>query len=108
MVQTRSKVRAALAKKADNPFRILDLPPELVEQMFTSLADLWPFTLLQARFVCRAFQCHSLNAFGTSFFEHVIAVLHPLSLAILMEKTSHPQLSSFVRQVAISGETGKD
>jgi hypothetical protein len=108
MVQTRSKARAALAKKADNPFRILDLPQELVEQMFTFPTDLWPFALLQARFVCRAFQFHSLNAFGTSFFEHVIAVLHPLTLAILVEITSHPQLLSFVRQVAISGETDKN
>jgi hypothetical protein len=46
----------------------------------------------------------SLAAFGSTFFEHVIAMLHPLSLTVLLEIASHPQLSRFVRVVTISGE----
>jgi hypothetical protein len=104
MVHTRSRIRAALANKLDTPFRILDLPPELVQQIFAHLADESPFALLLVRFVCRAFQVHSLQAFGTSFFEHVIAILHPVSLTVLLEIASHPQLSKFVHQVTISAE----
>jgi hypothetical protein len=104
MVQTRSRIRAALANKLDAPFRILDLPPELVQQIFAHLANESPSALLPVRFACRAFQVHSLQAFGTSFFKHVIAILHPLSLTVLLEIASHPQLSKFVHQVTISGE----
>jgi hypothetical protein len=104
MVLTRGKARAALTKKADQPFRILDLPPELVEQVFEHVKEDQPYKLLQIRLVCRAFRHHSLVAFGTAYFEHVVAILHPLSLTILLEISSHPQLSKFVRKVTISDE----
>ena len=41
---------------------------------------------------------------GSAFFRHLIAFLHPLSLAILLEIAQHPELSSSARRVSISGE----
>jgi hypothetical protein len=104
MVLTRGRARAARAKAIEGPFRILDLPPELVEGIFEHLTDYDPDTLLEVRKVCRAFKDHSLVAFGTTFFEHLSALLHPLSLTVLLEIANHPDLSRFVRQVTISGE----
>lgn len=105
MVLTRSAGRAERAKQAAKAaFRILDLPPELVGLDFGQLAELDPYTLLDARYVCRAFQAHSVVAFGTTFFHHVIAMLHPLSLNILLEIATHAQLSKFVDNVTLSGE----
>jgi hypothetical protein len=111
MVLTRRGARAARAKEKERaeekeePFRILDLPPELVEGIFGHLAnDEDRDSLLLVRSVCRAFRNHSLIAFGTTFFEHVNAILHPLSLTILLEISHHPDLSRFVRKVTISGE----
>lgn len=43
-------------------------------------------------------------AFGTRFFDHLIAILHPTSLTILLELSRHPVLSKFVRKLTISGE----
>jgi hypothetical protein len=103
---TRAAARAALAKEKEEsqPFRILDLPPELVEQTFQHFLEEDCYTLLIVRRVCRAFATHSIVAFGTCFFEHLSAMLHPLSLSILLEIANHNQLSKFARQVTISGE----
>jgi len=104
MVVTRARNRAARIKAEEGPFRILDLPPELVELVFEQLAERSPHTLLDARRACRTFQAHSIVAFGTTYFEHVDAMLHPLSLTVLLEIATHCQLSKFVRNVTISGE----
>jgi len=84
-------------------FKILDLPPELLENVFDQLASS-PDSLLAARFACRAFRDHSLVAFGTQFFTCLVAILHPISLMILLEIASHPNLSRFAMKIVISGE----
>lgn len=104
MVSTRSNARAAREKQAtEAEFRILDLSPELVELAFEHLAEA-PYNLLSVRCVCRAFRTHSLRSFGAEFFEHLIFVLHPDSLTILLEVASHPELSTYVRGLTVSGE----
>jgi hypothetical protein len=100
MVLTQSR-RLAVAHA---PFRILDLSPELVEQIFDQLGELKRSTLFAVRYVCRAFKDLSLVAFGTQFFGCLVAILHPISLATLLEIASHPSLSRFMRQIVIGGE----
>jgi hypothetical protein len=113
MALTRGKLRtkrALLAKRAliarlaeeDAAFKILDLPPELVEHVFKYVQEEDASTLPQVRLVCRTFRDHSIRPFGSAFFKHVIAVLHPLSLTILLEIANHPQLSKFVQKVTIN------
>jgi hypothetical protein len=104
MVLTRARGRLALAQTAIRPFRILDLPPELVTQTFEHLAASDPCSILSARFTCRAFRDHSIVAFGKNFFDHLVAMLHPISLTVLFEIATHEQLSKFVQKVTISGE----
>jgi hypothetical protein len=104
MVLTRGGARAARTKEKEGPFRILDLPPELVQAVFHLFIEDYEYTLLDVRLVCRTFRDHSISAFGTSFFERVCAMLHPLSLTTLLEIANHPELSKFVREVIISGE----
>jgi hypothetical protein len=104
MVLTLGTTRAAHAKEADRPFRILDLPRELVQAVFAHFSESHEHILLRVREVCRAFKDHSLVAFGTTFFQHLSAMLHPLSLAVLLKIASHPDLSKFVRKLTISGE----
>jgi len=101
MVVTRARNRAARIKAEEGPFRILDLPPELVEGIAENLDDQG---LISVRKVCRALRRHSTKAFGTRFFSHLITILHPTSLAILLELSRHSVLSKFVRKVTISGE----
>jgi hypothetical protein len=100
MVLTRSR-RLAVAHA---PFRILDLSPELVEQIFDQLGELKRSTLFAVRYVCQAFKDLSLVAFGTQFFGCLVAILHPISLATLLEIASPPSLSRFVHQIVIGGE----
>jgi hypothetical protein len=69
------------------------LLPELVEQIFIQLGDMVCRLLSQVSFLCRAFRGRSLAAFGTEFFECPVAILHPLSLAILLEIATRPTLS---------------
>jgi hypothetical protein len=104
MVLTRRAARASLAAETAKPFRVLDLPPELVAQIFGAVAKENRSMLVVVRQVCRAFKDNSLVAFGTSFFEHLIVMLHPLSLTILLEIASNGQISPFVRRLTISGE----
>jgi hypothetical protein len=84
------------------PFRILDLPPEIVANIFEQLDD--DASLIAARQVSRAFREHSTTAFGTRFFRQLIVILHPTSLAVFLEICRHDVLSKFVRQVTVSGE----
>jgi hypothetical protein len=87
MVLTRGRARAAIEKEIGGPFRILDLPPEPVQGIFGDFANSEDrYSLLQMRSVCRAFKDHSLVAFGTMFFEKAIAILHPLSLSVLLNR----------------------
>jgi hypothetical protein len=104
MVLTRARGRLALTQTAARSFRILDLPPELVTQTFELLAASDPCSILSARFTCRAFRDHSIVAFGKNFFDHLVAMLHPISLTVLLEIATHEQLSKFVQKVTISGE----
>ena len=101
MVLTRAGDRAARTKVAEGPFRILDLPSELVEEICEQLEDK---DLINAHNVCRALRAHSTMAFGTRFFSHLVVVLHPTSLTILLELCRHPVLSNFIRKATISGE----
>jgi hypothetical protein len=104
MVLARSGKDVTHRKTAKAPFRILELPPELVTQVFKHLGAICPSTLVDARFVCRAFRNHSLVAFGGCFFEQVAVILHPISLTTLLEISKHQELSKFVRKVFVSGE----
>lgn len=105
MAHTPARVHVGHAKILPGPFRILDLPPELVEHIFEQLGGIKRCALLLARRVCRAFRDHSLLAFGTRFFDHVDITLHPLSLTFFLEIANHPTLCKFVRQVTISSES---
>ncbi|KAH7081500.1 hypothetical protein BKA63DRAFT_562042 [Paraphoma chrysanthemicola] len=104
MVLTRARSRLARAQETTKTFRILDLPAELVLQIFESLAKDNRSSILAARSACRTLRDHSFVAFGTNFFEHVVVVLHPISLIALLEIAKHKQLSKFVRRLTVSGE----
>ncbi|KAI8938902.1 hypothetical protein NX059_004759 [Plenodomus lindquistii] len=84
------------------PFRILDLPPEIVGEICEHLED---SDLPNFRRVCKAFEAHSCTAFGKRFFHHLVAILHPTSLTTLLEIARHVVFAKFVDQVTISGET---
>jgi hypothetical protein len=99
MVLVRGKRRRS--KKPQPPFKLLDLPPEIVANICDFLDDRY---LIDVRLVCRALCTHSVAAFGQRFFTHLVAILHPSSLAILMEISRHRELSKYVRKLTISGE----
>lgn len=84
-----------------DPFRILDLPPEIVGVVCEHLDD---DSLISVRQASRAFREHSTTAFGTRFFQQLIVILHPTSLAVILEISRHRVFSKFVRQVTVSGE----
>jgi hypothetical protein len=86
--------------KPNTPFRLLDLPSELVDSICEHLDDT---SLLSIRRVCRLARSSSVYTFGKRFFQHLIAFLHPLSLATLLEIARHPELSVFVNRVTING-----
>ena len=85
----------------DRPFRLLDLPPELVGQTCEHLAD---EDLRNVRRVSRALKTQSTSAYGQRFFDHLIVILHPTSLTIFLEIARHPDLSKFVTRLSVSGE----
>ncbi|KAL1609562.1 hypothetical protein SLS59_001068 [Nothophoma quercina] len=85
----------------DRPFRLLDLPPELVGQTCEHLAD---EDLRSVRQVSRALKIQSTSAYGQRFFDHLIVILHPTSLTIFLEIARHPDLSKFVTRLSVSGE----
>ncbi|KAF2818363.1 hypothetical protein CC86DRAFT_158433 [Ophiobolus disseminans] len=101
MVLTRAGAGAARSNKVKAPFRILDLPPKIVGNIFEELDD---DDLICVRQVFRAFEAHSSTPYGSRFFDHFIAILHPTSLAVLLEISRHSVWSKFVRKVTISGE----
>ncbi|KAF2853817.1 hypothetical protein T440DRAFT_290451 [Plenodomus tracheiphilus IPT5] len=84
-----------------HPFKILNLPPEIVGNICECLDDI---DLLHVRRVCKAVEAHSSTAFGKRFFHHLVAILHPTSLTTLLEIARHNVLSKFVRKVTMSGE----
>lgn len=102
MATTGATAEAAHTNVSVNAFRILDLPPELIEIVCEHLDN---ESLLLVRHVCRALRTHSICAFGTRFFQYLVVVLHPISLAILLEIANHSALSKFVRNIAISRES---
>jgi hypothetical protein len=83
------------------PFRLLDLPPELLGRVCDYLPD---EQLKHIRLVCNTLQTHSMTAFGQRFFDHLIVIIHPASLAILFDIATHKQLSKYVKRVSVSGE----
>ena len=83
------------------PFRLLDLPPELLGEVCGHLPDR---QLKHIRLMCKALQTHSMTAFGKRFFDHLIVLLHPTSLAIFLDIAAHKELSKHVKQVSLSGE----
>jgi hypothetical protein len=101
MVLTRAKSKATPQERPQAPFRILDLPAELLGNICDHLPD---SDLINLRCVCRALDAHSSTAFGQRFFHHLIAILHPTSLTTLYEICRHPVLPKFVHQITVSGE----
>jgi hypothetical protein len=89
MSLTPASQRHARMEETEAPFRILDLPPDLVGLIFNELGDMDCRQLPQVRYVCRAFRDNSLAAIGTQFLESLVAILHSLSLTILPEITTH-------------------
>lgn len=83
------------------PFRLLDLPPELIGNVCEHLAD--P-DLKRIRGICRVLKAQSSATYGQCFFNHLIVVLHPISLMVFLEIARHPELSKYVTRVSISGE----
>ncbi|KAI4659376.1 uncharacterized protein J4E78_005803 [Alternaria triticimaculans] len=100
-VTASERARAALARASQPPFRLLDLPAEIVGSVSDRLEDT---DLLNLRRACRALNAHSANAFGKRFFHHLIVILHPTSLTTLLEICHHPLLSKHVRKITVSGE----
>ncbi|KAI4640001.1 hypothetical protein J4E93_008800 [Alternaria ventricosa] len=101
MITARERARAALATASQLPFRLLDLPAEIVGSVCDRLEDA---DLLNVRCACRALSAHSANAFGKRFFNHLIVLLHPTSLTTLLEICHHTVLSKHVRKITVSGE----
>ncbi|KAF3010889.1 hypothetical protein E8E13_009679 [Curvularia kusanoi] len=84
------------------PFRLLDLPPELI----SAVCDYLPGDELKhIRSVCSHLRDHSTPAFGQRFLDHLIVILHPVSLDIFLDIARHEQLSKYVRRVSVSGES---
>ena len=101
MITARDREKAAPVRASQLPFRLLDLPVDIVGGIFDYLED---EELIRIRYVCRALNANSANAFGRRFFRHLIVILHPTSLTILFEICHHPVLSKYVRQITVSGE----
>lgn len=101
MVTTRAQVKAAHGEEPPQPFRLLDLPAEIIGDVSNHLAD---EDLINVRRVCRALTAHSTNAFGQRFFNHLVVILHPTSLGTLLEICRHPMLSRYVHELTVSGE----
>ncbi|KAH7409935.1 hypothetical protein DE146DRAFT_330567 [Phaeosphaeria sp. MPI-PUGE-AT-0046c] len=104
---TRAAARAALERKTTDDstsFRILDLPPELVEEIFDHFTEPDDNALFNVRRVCRVFRDLSFKPFGSKYFRHLVVMLHPLSLTVLLEIASHRRLAPFVHQITVSGE----
>jgi hypothetical protein len=83
------------------PFRILDLPPELVSSICSHLVD---EELLSIRYVCRAVNESSMPILGPRLFSHLMVILHPVSLAALLDIAKHPHFSEYVTQVTVCGD----
>jgi len=88
-----------LPETTGSPFRILDLPPEIVDCICNYLDG---NNLINFRCVCKALTAYSSTAFGMRFFGHLVAILHPTSLATLAEIAHHGVFSKFVRKISIS------
>ncbi|KAB2104089.1 hypothetical protein AG0111_0g7751 [Alternaria gaisen] len=101
MITARDRAKAALVRASQPPFRLLDLPVEIVGGIFDYLKD---EELIGLRCVSRALNANSANAFGRRFFRHLVVILHPTSLTTLFEICQHPVLSKYVRQITVSGE----
>ncbi|KAF2000509.1 hypothetical protein P154DRAFT_575868 [Amniculicola lignicola CBS 123094] len=92
-------------RKPVTPFRILDLPMELLEAVMAELRDTTtsklpevgskPYVkdLKNVRLVCRTFRDASLITFGSIFFHSVSTVLACWSLTHLLEIAQHPHFA---------------
>ncbi|KAI4931229.1 hypothetical protein J4E85_003819 [Alternaria conjuncta] len=108
MVTTRARKKAVLAQEEAEvarklllPFRLLDLPAEIIGNISDHLDDK---DLINVRRVCRALSAHVAHAFGQRFFRHLIVILHPTSLTTLFEISRHKTLSKYVHRVTVSGQ----
>lgn len=104
MSLNRDQVLDSPVKSYPPPFRNLDLPSDCLNDFFDVLAGEDAHTPLSSRRVCRAFWDHSLKAFGSTFFEYVVVMLHPLSLKVLEQIADYAGLSVHVHHLTISGE----
>ncbi|CAN9434095.1 unnamed protein product [Alternaria alternata] len=101
MITAHDREKVAPVRASQLPFRLLDLPVDIVGGIFDYLED---EELIRIRYVCRALNANSSSAFGRRFFRHLIVILHPTSLTILFEICHHPVLSKYVRQITVSDE----
>ena len=83
------------------PFRILDLPPELISSICSHLDDK---EALGIRYICRALNEGSMPILGKRLFSHLIVILHPISLAALLEIAKHPRFFKYVEEVTVCGD----
>ncbi|KAJ8110759.1 hypothetical protein OPT61_g6486 [Boeremia exigua] len=90
-----------LPARHTGPFRILDLPPELITGICSHLCAK---DLLNIRRVCNSLNGNSMPILGPLVFRHLRVILHPASLAVLSEIAKHPQLSKYITQISLCGE----
>ncbi|KAH6644093.1 hypothetical protein C7974DRAFT_467789 [Boeremia exigua] len=83
------------------PLRILDLPSELLSSICSHLDGK---DLLNVRRACRSLNQNSMSFFDPFFFSHLEAIIHLLSLSVLLEIAKHPRLSKYVTQVTLCGK----
>ena len=83
------------------PFRILDLPPELVGSICSYLDD---EEALSIRYVCRTLNESSVHILGQRLFSHLMVILHPVSLTAFLDIAKHPQFFKYVEQVTVCGD----
>ena len=102
-VVSKARIRRPTRTKQTpvGPFRILDLPPELVSSICSHLND---EEALSIRYVCRTLNESSVPILGQRLFSHLIFILHPVSLAAFLDIAKHPRFSKYVEQVTVCGD----
>ena len=102
-VVSKARIRRPTRTKQTpvGPFRILDLPPELVGSICFYLDN---EEALSIRYVCRTLNESSVHILGQRLFSHLMVILHPVSLTAFLDIAKHPQFSKYVEQVTVCGD----
>jgi hypothetical protein len=85
--------------------RILELPAELIGNICEHLDN---DALRNIFLVSRHLANHSTFSFGTRFFGSLTAILHPVSLGVLLETSRHPTLSTYIKTLVFSSHNYED